>query len=130
MKNNGPLTGKEVMFDESQILVSITNLKGVITDVNDVFEQISGFTRDELIGKSHNIIRSPDVPPEIFSNLWMDLKRERNWIGVVKNRAKNGDHYWVEAFVSPIYKDGGLYWVSISSCETIATRYTKSTSYL
>lgn len=106
MKNNGLLSGRERVFDESQILVSITDLKGVIVYVNDIFEQISGFTQEELIGKAHNIIRSPDVPPEIFANLWSYLKQEKSWIGVVKNRAKNGDHYWVEAFVSPIYKQG------------------------
>lgn len=106
MKNNGPLSGRERVFDESQILVSITDLKGKIVYVNDIFEQISGFNKEELIGKAHNIIRSPDVPPEIFENLWSYLKQEKNWIGVVKNRAKNGDHYWVEAFVSPIYKQG------------------------
>lgn len=106
MKNNGHLTGFERLVGEDQILVSITNLKGIITYVNDDFIKISGFNRDELLNKSHNLVRSPDVPAEIFSNLWEDLKKEKSWIGVIKNRSKNGDHYWVEAFVSPIYKEG------------------------
>ncbi|MBW7954248.1 PAS domain S-box protein [Candidatus Gracilibacteria bacterium] len=105
MKNNGPLTGREKVFDENKILVSITDLKGRLIYVNEDFIDISGFSKDELIGKAHNIVRSPDIPSEIFQNLWDFLKNERNWIGIIKNRCKNGDHYWVEAFVSPMYKN-------------------------
>lgn len=108
MKNNGPHSGKEVFFDERDVLVSMTNPKGIITYANDAFVKISGFTKDELIGKSHNVVRSEDVPPGVFQNLWDELKQEKSWIGIVKNRAKNGDHYWVEAFVSPLYKDEKL----------------------
>lgn len=108
MKNNGPHSGKEVFFSEDQVLVSMTDTKGIITYANDAFVQISGFSREELIGKSHNIVRSTDVPEGVFQNLWDKLKAKESWIGVVKNRAKNGDHYWVEAFVSPLYKDNVL----------------------
>lgn len=109
MKKNGPHSGKEVFFDEDQVLVSMTDIKGVITYANDAFVKISGFTREELIGSSHNMVRSEDVPPGIFQNLWDELRKEKSWMGVVKNRAKNGDHYWVEAFVSPLYKDKKLF---------------------
>lgn len=108
MKNNGQVTGVEVSFGEDQVLVSMTDTKGIITFANDAFVNISGFSREELIGKSHNIVRHPDVPPAVFQNLWDELKNEKSWIGVVKNRAKSGNHYWVEAFVSPLYKDKKL----------------------
>lgn len=108
MKNNGAVTGREISFDDSQVLVSMTDKKGIITFANDAFVKISGFSREDLIGKSHNIVRHPDVPPGIFQNLWDELKAGKSWMGVVKNRAVNGDHYWVEAFVSPLYKDNEL----------------------
>lgn len=108
MKNNGHVTQNEVNFGENEVLVSMTDTKGVITYANDAFVKVSGFSREELIGKSHNIVRHPDVPPGVFQNLWDDLKKEKSWIGIVKNRCKNGDYYWVEAFVSPLYQNGKL----------------------
>jgi aerotaxis receptor len=106
MKNNGPVTQKEVPFPSSQYLVSKTDLKGVITYCNDAFVDISGFSRDELLGKSHNIVRHPDMPAAAFDDLWKTVKSGRPWRGVVKNRCKNGDHYWVDAFVVPLLRDG------------------------
>jgi methyl-accepting chemotaxis protein len=81
-------------------------LKGRITFINRDFVEISGFTEEELIGQSHNIVRHPDMPPEAFQDLWSTVKSGKPWIGIVKNRCKNGDHYWVEAVVSPVKENG------------------------
>ncbi|EMQ2877541.1 methyl-accepting chemotaxis protein [Vibrio navarrensis] len=108
MKNNGPVTQHEVHFNGLDDLVSVTDLQGKIRFVNDDFVQISGFTREELIGSDHNLVRHSDMPPAAFKDLWHTVKRGENWRGIVKNRCKNGDHYWVEAFVSPILKNGNI----------------------
>ncbi|MGF1547086.1 MAG: methyl-accepting chemotaxis protein, partial [Thiotrichales bacterium] len=91
-----------------ETITSRTDARGVITQVNGYFLEISGFTLDELIGAPHNIVRHPDMPPEAYTDLWRDLKAGRTWIGIVKNRCKNGDHYWVKATVTPTLKDGRL----------------------
>lgn len=106
MKINQPVTQHEVFMQPAKPLVSKTDLKGIITYANENFIQISGFSREELIGKNHNIIRHPDMPPEAFADLWLVLKAGHPWRGLVKNRCKNGDFYWVEAFVSPIRENG------------------------
>lgn len=106
MKTNLPVTGEERFFPAEQALVSRTDTKGVITFANDAFVEASGFTRQELIGASHNIIRHPDVPPVIFETMWATLKQGLPWRGVVKNRCKNGGHYWVDAKVVPVKKNG------------------------
>ena len=106
MKINEPVTQNEVKMKEGSILVSKTNLKGIITYVNQDFIDISGFKESELIGKNHNMIRHPDMPPEAFQWLWDDLKEGMVWTAPVKNRAKTGDYYWVNANVSPIKKNG------------------------
>jgi aerotaxis receptor len=106
MKNNGPVTQVEKPFPRGQYLVSKTDLKGVITYCNDAFIALSGFDKEELIGKSHNVVRHVDMPPAAFADLWKTVKAGRPWRGTVKNRCKNGDHYWVDAFVVPIKKDG------------------------
>ncbi len=106
MKINEPVTQNEVKMREGSILVSKTDLKGRITYVNQDFREISGFTESELIGKNHNMVRHPDMPPEAFEWLWRDLKAGLPWTAPVKNRAKNGDYYWVNANVSPITKNG------------------------
>ena len=97
MKNNQPVTQNEVAFPPNVYLVSKTDLKGQITDCNDAFVQISGFTREELLGKSHNIVRHPDMPMAAFKDLWRTVQAGLPWRGLVKNRCKNGDFYWVEA---------------------------------
>ncbi len=109
MKLNMPVTDTEVEMDDSSFLVSRTDLKGRITYCNQDFIDISGFTHDELIGKSHNIVRHPDMPPEAFEDLWSTVKKGRPWVGMVKNRTKSGDYYWVEANVAPLLKDGQVY---------------------
>jgi aerotaxis receptor len=83
-------------------LVSKTDLKGIITYVNETFVEISGFSLEELVGKNHNLVRHPDMPPQAFEDLWRTIKTGLPWRGIVKNRAKDGDHYWVEAFVVPM----------------------------
>jgi aerotaxis receptor len=105
MKTNLPVTQKEVPFPKGRYIVSRTDLKGAITYANDTFVDLSGFGRDELMGKNHNIVRHPDMPPAAFQNLWDTLRDGRPWQGIVKNRCKNGDHYWVEALVVPVRKD-------------------------
>lgn len=106
MKKNLPVTQVERPFPKGLRIVSKTDLKGNITYVNDQFVKISGFSREELIGKNHNIIRHPDTPPQAFEWLWATLKSGHPWRGIVKNRCKNGDHYWVNALVVPIISDG------------------------
>ena len=101
-----PVTGREVLLPEGQRIISTTDLKGRITYVNQIFCDISGFTEEELIGKAHNVVRHPDVPPAAFGNLWDSLKDNQAWRGIVKNRCKNGDHYWVDAYVTPLYEQG------------------------
>ncbi|MCB1139296.1 MAG: PAS domain-containing protein [Leptospiraceae bacterium] len=88
----------------STFLVSRTDQKGRITYANDAFCKVSGYEPDELIGKPHNVVRHPDMPRETFKGLWADLKSGRLWSGMVKNRKKNGDHYWVKAWIYP-YED-------------------------
>ncbi|MBI1174911.1 MAG: PAS domain-containing protein [Sideroxydans sp.] len=108
MKINLPVTHVVHEVDPARPLVSETNLKGEVTYVNDAFVDISGFTREELIGRNHNIVRHPDMPPEAFADLWQTVKAGRPWRGIVKNRCKNGDCYWVEAYVTPSYHNGTL----------------------
>jgi len=106
MKKNLPVTDREKSFSETCQIVSSTDVKGVIQHVNDSFVDISGFSRDELGDKSHNIVRHPDMPPAAFQNLWDTLKQGKAWMGIVKNRCKNGDYYWVDAFVTPVFEQG------------------------
>ena len=106
MKINLPVTNQEIPFPPNQYLVSKTDLKGIITHANDAFVEISGFSRDELIGASHNLVRHPDMPPQAFADLWRTVKSGNPWRGLVKNRSKDGGFYWVEAFVVPVVKNG------------------------
>ncbi len=106
MKVNMPVTDREVTLGDTQTIVSKTNLKGSITTVNRDFVTISGYSEKELIGKNHNIVRHPDMPPAAFQDLWNRMKAGKPWTGLVKNRCKNGDYYWVKANVTPVSKDG------------------------
>lgn len=89
-------------------MISETDLKGIITTANASFCEVAGFSLEELVGKPHNVVRHPDVPPELFADMWRTIQAGERWVGVVKNRCKNGDHYWVRAFVSPIVRDGKI----------------------
>ena len=120
MRRNLPVTGNEIILDDGCTIVSKTDTKGVIEEINQDFLDISGFTTEELLGKAHNIVRHPDMPELAFSDLWTDLKAERPWVGMVKNRCKNGDHYWVESNFSPRYEDGKL--IGYMSVRRKATR--------
>ena len=108
MKINQPVTQVELPFSESANILSTTDLKGAVTYANRDFEQVSGFQLDELLGKNHNMVRHPDMPPAAFEDLWRTVKAGRSWMGIVKNRCKNGDHYWVDAFVTPIIQNGAV----------------------
>ncbi len=101
MKKNLPITDTENVVND-QTMVTITNEKGIIISCNQEFIDISGFSSEELLNKNHNVVRHPDMPPEAFDDLWKTLKRNEPWMGMVKNRCKNGDYYWVEAFVEPV----------------------------
>lgn len=108
MKINHPVTDHQVHMREGGVIVSKTNLKGAITYVNQDFIDISGFSEIELMGKNHNMVRHPDMPPVAFQDLWDTVKLGKPWMGIVKNRCKNGDYYWVEANVTPIYSNGQI----------------------
>ncbi|WP_305798477.1 methyl-accepting chemotaxis protein [Uliginosibacterium sp. TH139] len=106
MKVNLPVTDHEVQYEDDTLIVSKTDLKGHITFVNRDFIKISGFTEEELIGKPHNMVRHPDMPPAAFEDFWKTLKAGKPWVGLVKNRCKNGDFYWVEANATPVFESG------------------------
>lgn len=106
MKNNQPVTQRERTVPPGEILVSQTDLRGVTTYANSTFVEVSGYTADELVGSSHNLVRHPDVPPRVFEAMWDTLHRGQIWHGVLKNRSKDGDHYWVDSLVMPILKEG------------------------
>jgi methyl-accepting chemotaxis protein len=106
MRNNQPVSSVEVSLRDDTLIVSKTDLKGQITYINKDFLAISGFTEAELIGQPHNIVRHPDMPIEAFADLWKTLKAGRPWTGMVKNRCKNGDYYWVLANAAPIIENG------------------------
>ncbi|MEI6745939.1 MAG: methyl-accepting chemotaxis protein [Methylococcaceae bacterium] len=108
MKLNLPVTNIEIVMTKGSILVTHTDLTGKIIIANDDFLKISGYTRDEILGKQHNVIRHPDTPPELFEDMWKSIKSMRPWSGVIKNRAKNGDYYWVHANVIPQFEQGKL----------------------
>ncbi|OIR13732.1 aerotaxis receptor [mine drainage metagenome] len=115
MRNNQPVSGREFPFPEGKTVISYTNLKGQITRANAAFVELSGYTRDELIGQPHNLVRHPDMPPEAFRDLWDTLKKGRPWSGLVKNRRKDGDHYWVRAYASPLADGSGYVSVRVAA---------------
>jgi len=107
----------EVSFSPSEQLVSITDLNGDIIYVNNHFCRISGYTEQELIGQHHNIIRHPDMPKAAFADLWKKLQRGDSWRGIVKNRCKNNDYYWVDAYVTPLYENDTIIgYQSVRTC--------------
>lgn len=108
MLNNQPVTQVEYVLRDNQSPISRTDAKGRITYVNGDFCEVAGFTEDELMGKAHNMVRHPDMPEEAFADMWRDLPQGLTWTGMVKNRRKNGDYYWVLANVSPIWENGQI----------------------
>jgi aerotaxis receptor len=105
MRSNLPVTNVEYVLQEGESPTSKTDIHGNITYVNQDFVNISGYGETELIGAPQNIVRHPDMPEEAFADLWRTIKSGKPWTGLVKNRCKNGDHYWVEANVSPIIEN-------------------------
>ena len=108
MRNNQPVTQTERLFGKNEYIVFKTDLKGRLTYVNRPFLEISGFSEDELLGSAHNIVRHPDMPPEAFDDMWRHLQAGKPWQGMVKNRCKNGDFYWVQANANPIWEEGRM----------------------
>ncbi len=106
MRLNLPITAREREFPADRALVSTTDPQGRITHCNHAFVEVSGYDYHELIGQPHNLVRHPDMPAEAFKDLWSTIGRGRPWSGIVKNRCKNGDHYWVHANVTPVIVDG------------------------
>ena len=120
MKKNLPITNNEVPYPEGEEIISTTSLKGIITSFNDTFQKISGFESEELINKNHNVIRHPEMPPAAFDDLWKSMKSNHHWMGIIKNRVKNGDHYWVDGYVSPVIENGDV--IGYESVRTKPTR--------
>jgi len=108
MRNNQPVTRDEHPFPRGQTLMSVTDDKGRIQLANDAFVELSGFTREQLLGQAHNIVRHPDIPPCVFADMWRTLQDGIPWTGIVKNRRADGDYYWVRANVTPVMRDGRI----------------------
>lgn len=106
-RKNSELSEYVKIFNQVAI-VSKTNLKGKITYVNDIFCEVSGYTKEELIGSSHNIVRHPDMAKSVYKELWETIKKGKTWRGSIKNRAKNGEAYYVEATIIPLYDESHL----------------------
>ncbi|MFP5505660.1 MAG: methyl-accepting chemotaxis protein [Gammaproteobacteria bacterium] len=108
MRTNLPVTNVEYILKDDEAPTSKTDIHGNITFVNQDFVNISGFSEDELLGQPQNIVRHPDMPVEAFADFWRTLRAGKAWTGLVKNRCKNGDHYWVLANAAPIIENGRI----------------------
>jgi len=106
MRLNLPVSNIEVTLPDGVVIVSKTDLKGVITYCNKAFVEISGRSREEIIGSPHNIVRHPDMPPEVFADLWKTIKTNKPWQGLVKNRRKDGSFYWAVSNITPLLANG------------------------
>ncbi|MBX8509644.1 methyl-accepting chemotaxis protein [Pseudomonas cichorii] len=120
MRVNMPVTQNERTFPASERLISTTDLDSRITYCNDAFVELSGFTREELIGQPHNLVRHPDMPASVFAHMWETIKQGKPWMGVVKNRSKQGDFYWVSAYVTAVYENGRI--VGYESVRSLPSR--------
>lgn len=107
-KNNGSVTQKEYPLKEGITIVSRTDLHGNIVEANEDFIEASGFEWKDIVGQPHNILRHPDVPAAVFKDFWSTLQAGKPWSQIVKNRRKNGDHYWVMANATPIFEAGEI----------------------
>ena len=105
MRVNAPVTQREYCFDEHATLMSTTDTESYIKYANQAFMEVSGFEPEEILGQTHNLVRHPDMPPAAFADMWATLKSGEPWSALVKNRRKNGDHYWVRANAIPIIRD-------------------------
>ena len=120
MRANFPVTQREYPFPSGKTVVSATDLKGCLTYCNEIFVELSGYSREELLGQPHNLVRHPDMPEEAYRDLWDTVTKALPWTGVVKNRRKNGDHYWVAANVTPVMDGDRI--VGYRSVRSEATR--------
>lgn len=120
MRTNLPVSQNEFVIPDGVTLVSTTDLKSHITYCNPAFIAVSGYSREELIGQPHNLVRHPDMPPEAYRDMWSTLASGSPWSALVKNRRKNGDHYWVVANATPILESGRA--VGYMSVRTKPTR--------
>lgn len=120
LRNNQPVTQREFDLPDNATLMSTTDTQSHITYANSAFVEVSGFSAEELQGQPHNIVRHPDMPSEAFADMWATLKGGEPWTALVKNRRKNGDHYWVRANATPVIRDGRP--VGYMSVRTKATR--------
>ena len=119
MHTHKSVTQKEYQYDPNIRLISSTDTQGVILHCNEAFEQVSGYSKEELLGQHHNIVRHPDMPSDVFKEMWATLKSGRPWMGLVKNRRKNGEYYWVSASVTPILSNGEI--IGYESVRTAAS---------
>ncbi len=119
MSSHPYVTQQNTPLADDTTLMSTTDLQSYITHANDTFVQVSGFTLQELQGQPHNMVRHPDMPKAAFADMWFTLKKGEPWSGIVKNRRKNGDHYWVRANAVPMVREG-----KISGYMSIRTRAT------
>ena len=106
MRTNLPVTQHEFVIPDGVTLVSVTDLTSRITYCNPAFIAVSGYSKEELLGHPHNLVRHPDMPAEAFRDMWATLQSGQPWSALVKNRRKNGDHYWVQANATPIMGNG------------------------
>jgi aerotaxis receptor len=106
VRTNLPVTNEEYVLPEGDVIVTRTDLKGVITYANEAFGRSCEFGREESLGKAHNIVRHPDMPPAAFADLWRTIQAGRPWSALVKNRRKSGGFYWVRANVTPMTEQG------------------------
>ncbi|MBE0546493.1 MAG: PAS domain-containing protein, partial [Rubrivivax sp.] len=120
MRNNQPVTQTEYDYPDDATLMSVTDTQSHITYANAAFVAVSGYSRDEILGQPHNIVRHPDMPSEAFADMWKTLQGGESWSALVKNRRKTGDHYWVRANAAPVRRNGQL--VGYLSVRTKPTR--------
>ncbi|MEI9538590.1 methyl-accepting chemotaxis protein [Enterobacter cancerogenus] len=108
MSSPSSVTQNEYPLDDDTTLMSTTDLHSYMTHTNDTFVQVSGYSLQELIGQPHNLVRHPDMPKAAFADMWYTLQKGEPWSGIVKNRRKNGDHYWVRANAVPMVRQGQM----------------------
>ena len=106
MSSHHYVSQQNTPLDDDITLMSTTDLQSYITHANDTFVQVSGYQLNELLDKPHNLVRHPDMPKAAFADMWYTLKQGEPWSGIVKNRRKNGDHYWVRANAVPMVREG------------------------
>lgn len=121
MSSHPYVTQQNTPLADDTTLMSTTNLQSYITHANDTFVQVSGYTLQELQGQPHNMVRHPDMPKAAFADMWFTLKKGEPWSGIVKNRRKNGDHYWVRANAVPMVREGK----SVAICRFVPGRRMK-----